>query len=102
MDIDHIREMVKLGMYETTFEVTKRMAEREFGWDQIQQAILNGRIVRREPKQNPYPKCTVLGYVERTVAGLKLPGVYGLYIGCALGEEIIITTAYWEEERRKR
>jgi len=101
LDIEHIREMVKLGMYETTFEVTKRMAEREFGWDQIEQAILNGRIVRREPKQKPYPKCTILGYVERTVAGLDLPGLHGLYIGCALGKEIIIITAYWEGERRK-
>lgn len=99
MDIDTIRFMVGQGWIEFSDEALKRMVEREIESDQIIDVIYNGRIIREEPKQKKgFPKCTIFGHTNRKVAGVLLPELQGLYVACAVGDEVVITTTYWEEE----
>jgi hypothetical protein len=99
MDIDDIREMIRAGQYEVTIELDRRMNQREVTLEQIKQCIESGRIVREERRQKRgYVKCTILGYAERWVAGIKLPGLFPLCVACAMGrDEIVLITAYWQE-----
>lgn len=99
MDIDTIKFMVRQGWIEFSDEALKRMVEREIESEQIIDVICNGRIIREEPKQKRgFPKCTIFGYTNRKVAGLLLPKPQGLYVACAVGDEVIIITSYWEEK----
>jgi len=96
LDIDYIRELVKFDRIKLSKEARKRMVQRNVSFEQIEKAISRGRIIRREPKTGPYPKCTILGYVEREIAGLMLPEPQPLNVACAVGEELHIITLYWE------
>lgn len=97
MDIDTIRFMVRQGWIKFSDEALKRMVEREVESDQIIDVICQGRIIREEVKQKKgFPKCTILGHTTRKVAGLLLPELQGLYVACAVGDEVVIITTYWE------
>lgn len=97
MDIDSIRYFVQDGDYRFTHEAERRMDERDVTIEQIEQVLLNGRIVQEKPKQKPYPECTVLGYADRKLTPDAEPTPWPLHVACAMGDELLIVTVYWLE-----
>lgn len=95
MDIDHLRYMLREGLYRSTQEFDRRLDEREFTLKQAMEAVFCGRIVRETPGGRGLPKCTVEGFVPRKVAGLEVPELGALQVACAVGDEVIFITGYW-------
>jgi len=72
MDIDEIRELLKRGRVKFSKEAKRRMRQRKVTMDQVENAIQTGEIIEERPRVYPYPKCTICGRVERTVANITL------------------------------
>lgn len=87
MDIEVIKARLRTNKYELTFHAKKRMGEREIKWEEVENVILNGKIIEEYPEDKPYPSCLILGYVKE-----KIP----LYVQCAVSPELVhIITVHW-------
>jgi hypothetical protein len=59
--IDRIREKIRRGQYALTFHVIEEMAEEEFEEEDFEEAMITGRIVRRQTDRLGRRKFTVEG-----------------------------------------
>jgi hypothetical protein len=59
--IDRIREKARSGQYGLTFHAFEEMAEEEFEEEDFEQAMITGRIVRRQTDRFGRRKYTVEG-----------------------------------------
>lgn len=98
MDIDHIREMVKLNQYVLSGHCVDRMKERKIEFAQIKGAIENGMIVEKRTKQKPYAEALVRGFVTKKITS-DFSLVVPLYIVCGLGDGIVFITVDWNKPR---
>lgn len=100
MDIDTLRALLREGRYVTTREFQRRADRRGFTLDDAKLLIETGSIVEERPDQQPYPKATIAGVVNREVAGVTIRDE--LHVAVALGEEIVLVTGYWKNDRPSR
>lgn len=59
--IDKIREAVRTGNYDMTHHANEEMAEDNLAIYDIEQAILNGKIIKREKDDPRGTKYTIFG-----------------------------------------
>lgn len=84
----------------TTREFQRRSDRRGFTLDSAKAVIRSGSNIEERPDQRPYPKATVSGVVDREVAGVTIRDE--LHIAVALGEDVILLTGYWKNDRPSR
>ena len=58
-----IRNHIYAGTYRLTGHSTLRRLERGIALSQIEDALLNGEIIERNPNGNPYPTSLILGWL---------------------------------------
>jgi len=68
MDIDLIQMFWQAGDVEFFEEAPQRMDEREITIENIEQAILSGRIVEERLRSRPHARCTAQGWASHKVA----------------------------------
>ena len=88
------------GRYVTTREFQRRADRRGFTLRDATTVIEVGAVVEERPDQKPYAKATVAGTVERDVAGVTIRDE--LHIAVALGDDIVLLTGYWKNDRPSR
>lgn len=92
IDFETIRQKVHEGNYEISVHASKRLRQRNISLMDLEQVILKGEIIERDPQAKPYPKCIFLGYTE-------LKGE-ALHVVCSLTSQAMIVTVYFPEEDR--
>ena len=97
MDIDAIQYLWSIDAVLYSEEAQDRLWQREVTRENVGEALRTGRIVEERPGR-PYPKCHVVGWATREVAGLDV-GLHPLHVACAVGEELHIVTVYWEDPK---
>jgi hypothetical protein len=101
VDIEHIRMMIREGLFYTSKEFNKRSDERGFTLELTCEMIkVQGRIVEERKGGGPYHKCTVQGAAQRTIGGVTI--LDELTVSCAMGDEVVFITGYWESDRPRR
>lgn len=101
VDIEHIRLMIRENLIHTSKEFNKRADERGFTLQLACEMIeRQGRIVEERPGDGPLPKCTIKGSAQRTIGGVKI--IDELYISCAVGDDVVFVTGYWESDRPRK
>ncbi len=101
MDISDIRRKISLKKYTVSFSHTEKVRERMIGLDEIEVAILKGRIIEPYPDDPRGPSCLIFGFSEQ-----RRP----LHILCGnlAEDELLIITAYepdpeeWEPDLETR
>jgi len=86
--IDRIRQKILLQQYDMTIHAVEEMAEDDLDIFDIEEAVLNGRVVRRSKKDPRGMKYTIEGFAldrERVV------GVVGRFHGI---DRFLIITVY--------
>lgn len=97
IEIEIIREKVGLGKYVISFTHTEKLRVRKIGAEELEQAIVNGKIIEPYPDDPRGPSCLILGFADN---GRPLH----IVCGKVEEEEILIITAYepdaheWEED----
>ena len=86
--IDRLRQKILLRDYDMTVHAMEEMAEDDLDIFDIEQAVLKGRVVRRNKKDSRGTKYTVEGL---TVDGERLVGVVGRFHGT---DRFLIITVY--------
>lgn len=86
--IERIRQKILLRLYDMTVHAVEEMAEDDLDILDIEEAILNGRIVRRHKKDPRGIKYTIEGVA---LDGQKLVGVVGRFHGT---DRFLIITVY--------
>ena len=86
--IDRIREKILLRDYDMTVHAVEEMAEDDLDVFDIEQAVLNGQIVRRNKHDPRGTKYTIEGLA---LDGEKLVGVVGRFLGT---DRYLIITVY--------
>lgn len=86
--IDRIREKIRLREYDMTVHAMEEMAEDDLDILDIEEAVLNGRVVRSNRRDPPGPKYTVEGLASD---GKKLVGVVGRFSSTS---RFLIITVY--------
>jgi len=100
LNIDIIRQMVKDGKIRWTNHVIVRLLQRNILQEDVENALLNGKIIEEYANDYPYPSCLVYGInLNKEV----------LHIVCGANkEDLWIITAYypdnikWEEDLKTR
>jgi len=90
IDFEIIRQKVKEGNYEISVHATKRLRERQLAIADIENVIIKGEIIERDPEAKPNPKCIFLG--EDAVKGESL------HVVCSLTPDTLIVTVYFPDE----
>jgi hypothetical protein len=101
MDIEAIRKKIRTGKFIISFTHTEKVRLRRIEVDEIQEAILEGKIIEPYPDDPRGPSCLILGFAKESRP---------LHILCGKLEEdeILIVTAYepdpeeWEADWRTR
>lgn len=99
MDIAAIRKAIKKNDYEISFHAVQKTLVREIWKEDIESAILNGKIIEEYPDDTPYPSCLILGYTMKNEP---------LHIVVAYALKIRVITAYlpnenkWIEYKKRR
>lgn len=86
--IDRIRQKILLRDYDMTVHAMEEMAEDDLDLFDIEEAILNGKVVRRDKHDRRGPKYTVEGLA---LDGERLVGVVGRFHG---NDRFLIITVY--------
>ena len=86
--IDRLRQKILLRDYDMTVHAVEEMAEDDLDIFDIEQAVLNGQVVRRNKKDPRGTKYTVEGLA---VDGERLVGVVGRFHGT---DRFLIITVY--------
>jgi hypothetical protein len=100
VDFDIIREKVKTGDYQISVHATKRLRSRQLAIADLENVILDGEIIERDPNAKPYPKCIFLG--DDATKGESL------HVVCSLMPETLIVTIYfpyedvWSKDKYRR
>ena len=76
--IDRIREKIRLKEYDMTVHAMEEMAEDDFDVFDIEEAVLNGRVVRTSKDDPRGTRYTVEG---TALDGEKLVGIVGRFHG---------------------
>jgi hypothetical protein len=86
--IDRIRQKILLRDYDLTVHAVEEMAEDDLDLFDIEEAVLNGAIVRRNKHDSRGTKYTVEGLAS---GGEKLVGIVGRFHGI---DRFLIITVY--------
>ncbi len=86
--IERIRQKILLRLYDMTIHAVEEMAEDDLDILEVEEAILNGRIVRRQKQDPRGVKYTIEGLA---LQGQKLVGVVGRFHGT---DRFLIITVY--------
>ena len=90
VDFDLIRVKVESGDYQISVHATKRLRSRQLAIADLENVILKGEIIERDPNAKPYPKCIFLG--EDVTKGESL------HVVCSLTPGAFIVTVYFPDE----
>jgi len=101
MDIEIIQSKVRAGKYTISFTHTEKVRERMIELKELEEAMLNGRIIESYPDDSRGPSCLILGFRR---------GHKPVHVVCGNLEEdeILIITAYephpqeWERDWKTR
>ena len=87
MDIERIQSKVRDGKYIISFTHTEKVRARMIEVEDLEEAVLNGRIIEPYPDDSRGPSCLILGFSR---------GQKPLHIVCGklVEDEILIITAY--------
>jgi hypothetical protein len=92
LDIEKIRQAVQANKIEISGHAKKPMGRRKIKFKEVVEIILSGEIIEQSPRDKPYPKCLILGFVRE-----KEP----LYVSCAFdGEIVYIITVHWQDPEK--
>ena len=86
--IDRIREKIRLQEYDMTVHAMEEMVEDDLDILDIEEAVLNGRVVRRGSRDPLGPKYTVEGLA---LDGEKVVGIVGRFLSTSC---FLIITVY--------
>ena len=86
--IERIRQKILLRLYDMSIHAVEEMSEDDLDIVDIEEAILNGRIVRRDKQDPRGTKYTIEGLA---LGGQKLIGVVGRFPG---NDRFLIITVY--------
>ena len=87
MDIEQYRQICNDDKIAVTQHANRRFQERGISLDDIETAILNGKIIETYPDDTPFPSCLILG---------KSTNNSPLHVVVSTDEEFLyIITAYY-------
>jgi len=103
MDISSIKALCRCGAVQYTNHFMVRILRRGIDIIDVEEAILNGRIIKEYPEDHPYPSCLILGSDRDNQPA---------HIVCGVCEDMLwLITAYrpdsnewekdWETRRRE-
>jgi len=90
IEFENIREKVRAGDYYVSVHATRQLRKRQLTISDIENVILYGKIIVRDPGAQPNPKCIFLG--EDTLKGEVL------HVVCSLDPDVRIVTVYFPDE----
>ena len=61
LDIDLIRKLINEGKIRWTNHVVLRLLQRDISQKDIENALLNGKIIEEYENDYPYPSCLICG-----------------------------------------
>ena len=100
MDVNDIKERVRLGKYKISFTHTEKLRLRKIEMAELEEAIITGELIENYPSDPRGSSCLILGYTQRNRP---------LHIVCGIMEvELLIITAYepsleeWESDWKRR
>lgn len=89
MDINNIKQMVKMGKLRWTNHIMVRILQRNITQEDITNAIINGKIIEEYEDDYPNPSCLIYG--------INLNNEI-IHVVCGLGNtEIWLITAYYPD-----
>jgi hypothetical protein len=90
VDFDLTREKVRQGDYEISVHAFQRMRQRGITLADLENAILYGEIIERDPLAKPFPKCIFLG--DTVIKG------EAIHVVCAITPQSKVVTVYFPDE----
>lgn len=90
VDFEVIRAKVQTGDYEISVHATERMRRRGITLDDLENAIINGDIIERDPQAKPFPKCIFWGFTV-------LKGE-AIHVVCSVTPQSRVVTVYFPDE----
>ena len=90
IDFELIRKKVREGDYEISVHATEQMRRRGITLDDVENAIINGEIIERDPQVRPFPKCIFWGFTV-------LKGE-SIHVVCSITPQSKVVTVYFPEE----
>jgi len=90
INFELVREKVRLGDYYLSIHASKQIRKRNLAIADIENVILHGEIIARDPDAQPNPKCIFLG--EDSIKGESL------HVVCSLDPGVRIVTIYFPDE----
>jgi hypothetical protein len=92
LDFEIVRQKVYAGEYLISVHASKRLRQRQISLVELEQTIISGEIIEKDPDAKPYPKCIFLGYLE--------PKGEALHVVCSVTPNTTIVTVYFPDEDR--
>ena len=90
VDFEQIRRQIQAGDYEISFHAFERMRKRGITIDDLEEAMLSGEMIERDPHAQPVPKCIFWGF--STLKGESI------HVVCSLTPQSRIVTVYFPDE----
>ena len=90
VDFEIIREKVQADEYEISVHAFQRMRRRGITLDDLENAIINGDIIERDPQAKPFPKCIFWGFT-------LLKGE-SIHVVCSVTPQSRVVTVYFPDE----
>jgi len=94
LNLPKIRAAIKTGRYDLRQHARQRAREREITIQMIEQTILRGEIVERQPRAKPYPKCLMMRLFKSSEP---------LYVSLAYNATrnfVYIITVHWFDSKK--
>lgn len=87
IDIKEVRKYILTEKVKWTDHCSFRMFERGIHQEDVQRAILNGKIIEQYPEDYPYPSCLIIGYnlnneMVHVVCGIGGNNLYIITVYC--------------------
>lgn len=85
--IEDVRKYILTDNVKWTDHCSFRMFERQIRQEDVQRAILNGKIIEQYPEDYPYPSCLIIGYnlnneIIHVVCGIGENNLYIITVYC--------------------
>jgi len=90
VDFEVIRTQVQAGDYEISVHAFERMRQRSITMADLENAIIHGDIIERDPQAKPFPKCIFWGFTI-------LKGE-SIHIVCSITPKSRVVTVYFPDE----
>ena len=90
VNFEIIRAKVQAGEYEISVHAFERMHQRGIILDDLENAIINGDIIERDPQAKPFPKCIFWGFTV-------LKGE-SIHVVCSVTPQSRVVTVYFPDE----